>query len=93
MLPDVRTVAEQGLPGYEASLWQGVVAPAGLPPAIAQRLNGEVNTILRQPDVVEALAKLAVDAEPSTAQEFSTRIAGDLAKWRTVIDGAGIRAP
>ena len=93
MLPDVPTVAEQGLPGYDASLWQGIVAPSGLAPSIAQRLNGEVNAILRQPDMVEALAKVAIDAEPSTAQEFASRIAADLAKWRTVIDGAGIHVP
>jgi tripartite-type tricarboxylate transporter receptor subunit TctC len=91
-LADVPTVAESGLPGYEAVLWQAIYAPAGTPAAIVTRLNGEVNAILRDNAVVDAMAKLGVEAEPSTPQELAARIAADLTKWHDVIVSAGIQA-
>jgi tripartite-type tricarboxylate transporter receptor subunit TctC len=91
-LPDVVAVAEAGLPGYESVLWQAIYAPAGTPAAIVNRLNGEVNAILHEAATIEALAKLGVDAEPSTPQGLSDRIAADLKKWHDVIAAAGIQA-
>lgn len=91
-LPDVATVAESGLPGYDSVLWQAIYAPAGTPAAIVTRLNAEVTAILRQNDAVDALAKLGVEAQPGTPQELADRIAADLKKWHDVIVSAGIHA-
>jgi tripartite-type tricarboxylate transporter receptor subunit TctC len=89
-LPDVPTVAESGLPGYESVLWQALYAPAGTPPEIVTRLNNEVNTILRAPEAIDALAKLGVEAQPSTPQQLAGRIAADIKKWHDVIVSADI---
>jgi len=91
ILPDVPTIAESGLPGYESVLWQAIYAPAGTPAPIVTRLNRDVNAILRDSDAVGALAKLGVMAEPSTPQQLADRIGADLAKWREVIAAAGIK--
>jgi tripartite-type tricarboxylate transporter receptor subunit TctC len=91
IMPDVPTIAESGLPGYESVLWQAIYAPVGTPAAIVNRLNAEVNAILRERDVVAALAKIGVEAEPSTQQQLADRIAADIEKWREVIAGAGIK--
>jgi tripartite-type tricarboxylate transporter receptor subunit TctC len=92
-LPDVPTIAEAGLLGYESSLWQALVVPAGTPPAIIARLNREVTAILNDAEVREALAKQGVEAEPGTPEALGNRIRADLAKWRDVITSAGIREP
>jgi tripartite-type tricarboxylate transporter receptor subunit TctC len=91
IMPDVPTIAESGLPDYESVLWQAIYAPAGTPEAIVSRLNAQVNAILREQDVVAALAKIGVEAEPSTQSELADRIAADIKKWREVIVGAGIK--
>jgi tripartite-type tricarboxylate transporter receptor subunit TctC len=91
-LPDVPTIAESGLPGFEGVNWQAIYAPAGTPSPIVARLNAEVNAILHESDMVEALAKLGVEAKPSTPQELADRITVDLKKWREVIVSAGIKA-
>jgi len=90
-MPDVPTVAESGLSGYEAVLWQAIYAPAGTPPAIVDRLNKEVNALLREDGVIAALAKVGVEAEPSTQNELAQRIAAEIKKWREVIVAAGIK--
>jgi tripartite-type tricarboxylate transporter receptor subunit TctC len=90
-MPDVPTIAESGLPGYETVLWQAIYAPAGTPPAIVGRLNKEVNAILHEDSVVAALAKVGVEAEPSTQDALAARIAAEIKKWREVIVSAGIK--
>jgi tripartite-type tricarboxylate transporter receptor subunit TctC len=90
-LPDVPTIAQSGLPGYEAVLWQAIYAPAGTPAPILTRLNTEVNAALYESEAVEALAKLGVEAEPSTPQQLADRIAADIKKWHEVIVSAGIK--
>jgi tripartite-type tricarboxylate transporter receptor subunit TctC len=89
-LPDVPTIAESGLAGYESVLWQAIYAPAGTPEVIVARLNTETVAALHDGGLVGALAKLGVDATPSTPQEFADHIAADLKKWREVIVSAGI---
>jgi tripartite-type tricarboxylate transporter receptor subunit TctC len=90
-MPDVPTIAESGLPGYEATLWQAINAPAGTPASILTRLHAETNALLREPSTANALAKVGVEAEPNTAQELAYRIAADIKKWHEVIVSAGIK--
>jgi tripartite-type tricarboxylate transporter receptor subunit TctC len=90
-LPDVPTIAESSLPGYESVLWQAIYAPIGTPAPILARLNTEVNAALRESEAVDALAKLGVEAAPSTPQQLADRIAADIKKWHDVIVSAGIQ--
>jgi tripartite-type tricarboxylate transporter receptor subunit TctC len=89
-LPDVPTIAESGLPGYESSLWQGYVAPAGTPPAIIARLNREVTAVLSDALVRAALSEQGVEPLPGPPEALGDRIRADVAKWRDVILSAGI---
>jgi tripartite-type tricarboxylate transporter receptor subunit TctC len=91
IMPDVPTIAESGLPGYESVLWQAIYAPADTPQAILDRLNKEVNAILREDDAIAALGKIGVEAEPSSQDELAARIAAEIKKWREVIVSAGIK--
>ncbi len=91
-LPDVPTLAESGLEGYECSLWQAIVAPAAAPPAIIARLNREVGAVLDDPEVRAALAKNGIETEASSPSALGARIRADVTKWRDVITSAGIRA-
>ena len=90
-LPDVPTIAESGLSGYECSLWQAIVAPAATPPAIVARLNRETTAVLGDPDVRAAFAKHGVEPEPGSPEALAARIRDDVKKWREVITSAGIR--
>ena len=91
-LPEVPTIAESGLPGYECTLWQAIVAPAATPPAIIARLNRAVTAVLADAELREAFAKHGVEPEPGSPDMLGTRIRDDVQKWRDVITGAGIRA-
>ena len=90
VLPDVPTLDESGLKGFEASLWLAVVAPAKTPRAIVERMSQEVKAVLADPDVVEALKKQGVDATPSTPDELRARIEHDVAKWKKLAQETGI---
>jgi tripartite-type tricarboxylate transporter receptor subunit TctC len=90
-LPDVPTIAESGLWGYECTLWQAMIAPAGTPAAIIARLNREVAAILADPAVTAAFAKNGVEPDPTSPQALAARIRDDAKKWRAVISSAGIR--
>jgi tripartite-type tricarboxylate transporter receptor subunit TctC len=90
-LPDIPTIAESGLPGYECTLWQAIVAPAATPVAIVARLNREITVILGDADVRAALAKQGIEPEPSSAEALGARIRDDVKKWREVIVSAGIQ--
>jgi tripartite-type tricarboxylate transporter receptor subunit TctC len=91
-LPEVPTVAEAGMPGYEAVLWVALVAPASTSPAIRARLNREVNEILTSGDGKAALVAQGMDAEPGPPEAVSARIRDDIRKWREVAARAGIHA-
>ena len=91
-LPDLPTVAESGVPGYEASLWYGFVGPARLPAEIVQRLNAEIAAVLGAPEVRERLASQGVDARSSTPDEFARVLATDLERWAKVVQRLGLRA-
>ena len=91
-LPELPTVAESGVPGYEASLWYGFVGPAKMPPEIVQRLNAEIVAAINAPDVRERLNNQGVDARASTADEFGRLMVNDLERWAEVIRRAGVKA-
>jgi tripartite-type tricarboxylate transporter receptor subunit TctC len=90
-LPEVPTIAEAGLAGYEASLWQAITAPAGTPAAVVARLNAATNAVLHDRDTLSALDKIGVEPDPGTPQQLADRIAADLQKWHAVIVAAGIK--
>ena len=90
VLPDVPTLDESGLKGFEASLWLAMVAPAKTPPEIVERMSREVKAVLTDPDVVEALRKQGVEATPSTPAELRARIEHDVAKWKKLAQETGI---
>lgn len=90
-LPDVPTVAESGVPGYEATSWYGFVGPANMPKDILDKLNGEIVRALRQPKVAETLTKAGVIIVASTPAEFSEHIKAETLKARKVIEEAGIK--
>jgi tripartite-type tricarboxylate transporter receptor subunit TctC len=91
MLPDLPTLAEAGLPGYEAGLWTGFVFPTGVSPAIITRLNAAVNAVIKDPEVIELLLKQGVETESGGPEVLAARIKADLAKWRDLIVKAGIK--
>ena len=91
VLPDVPTISEAGLPGYEATIWLGIMAPAGTPKPIVDKLNAEINKVLSKPDVKEAWAKQGAEPLVMTPAEFDTYLRGDIDKWAKVIQTAGIK--
>jgi tripartite-type tricarboxylate transporter receptor subunit TctC len=90
-LPDVPTIAESGVPGYEATLWYGILAPARTPEPIVRRMNAELGTALRSPDVVEKLSSQAVEPYHTSPEQFATLIRSELGKWAKVIKASGAK--
>jgi len=89
-LPDVPTVAESGVPGYQASSWNGVAAPARTPKAVIDRLNREVNAAVAAPEVRKRLQELGVDARAGTPEALGALLVSEIAKWKAVIERAKI---
>jgi tripartite-type tricarboxylate transporter receptor subunit TctC len=92
LAPDIPTVAEAGVPGYEVTVWFGLVAPAGTPREIVQKLNAEVVKILAMPDVRERFLAQGVEPVGSTPEQFGEHIRGQMAKWSKVVQDAGVKA-
>ena len=90
--PEIPTVAEAGVPGYEQTAWFGVLAPAGTPRDIIGRLNGEIIKVLNSPDVKERFGKQGVEVRTSTPEQFSTFLRSEVDRWGKVIREAGIKA-
>ena len=90
--PDIPSAKEAGVPGLNALLWFGIMAPAKTPQPIVVRLNREINDSFNQPDTKEALLKLGAIASPTTPEEMRAFIKAELAKWTPVIKDAGIKA-
>ncbi len=91
-LPELPTVAEQGIPGYEIFTWYGVFATGGTPDAVIERLGAEVRTAVADPKVREQLEKQGVDAGSSTPAEFRAFYLAEIAKWGRAVKAAGIKA-
>lgn len=91
-LPDVPTIAEAGVPGYEAVNWWGIIAPAGTPQAVLDRLYKELTAIQKMPELVKRFETEAVEAVQMTPAEFGRYIEQETAKWARVVKDAGIKA-
>ena len=91
-LPDLPTVSESGLKGFETSQWYGIMAPAGTPNAIVQKLSLEINRILKQPDVIERLSADGSVAHGTTPDEFAAFIKAERERWGKVVKSANIKA-
>ena len=85
-LPSAPTIAESGVPGFDVSAWQGLIAPAGLSERILKRLNAETVRILNDPATVERMHTFGNEASPSTPEQFKKRLVDDIAKWTAVAD-------
>jgi len=90
-LPDVPSIAEAGVPGYEATQWFGMLAPAGTPRPIIDRLNHEIVKLLKSPEVRDRLIADGTDPAPTTPEEFGAYIKSETEKWTKVIKAAGIK--
>jgi tripartite-type tricarboxylate transporter receptor subunit TctC len=90
-VPELPTVAEAGLPSFEANNWYGLVAPAKMPREIVNRLNKEVVALLNMPEVKETLFKQGIEAAPSTPEEFGAYIKSEIAKWSKIVKASGAR--
>ena len=88
-LPELPTVAEQGLPGFEATTWHGLVAPAGTPAAVIDALHAAAVKALQDPAVVKSLTDLGVEIAPSTPDEFAKYITAEIPKWAAVVKASG----
>jgi len=91
ILPDVPTIAEAGVPGYGAINWWGILAPAGTPAAIVDRLNKELKAILASDDVKKRLLGQGVDVDYMDPVEFGQYIAQETTQWKRVIQDAHIK--
>jgi tripartite-type tricarboxylate transporter receptor subunit TctC len=91
-MPDVPTVAESGVPGFDVASWYGLLAPAGTPPDIVARLHAETTRILRQPDVQRQFLAMGAAPVGNAPGAFDDEIRADLVRWAAVVKAAGIRA-
>lgn len=91
VLPNVPTIAEAGVPGYEASAWYGLFAPAGTPPAVVRRLHEEAIKALKRPEVRERLTAIGAEPGGNTPEEFQAFIRAEVEKWSKVVKAANIR--
>jgi tripartite-type tricarboxylate transporter receptor subunit TctC len=89
--PDIPTLSEAGVPGYESTIWLGLMAPTGTPKAIVDKLNAEVNKVLNRADVKAAWAKQGATALIMSPAQFETYLRGDIEKWAKLIKTAGIK--
>ncbi len=91
VLPGVPTIAEQGLPAYDMTLWFGMWAPAGTPSAVVQKLNAQVNAIVQHPEVREQFAKLGIQPVPMKTDEFARFVRDEIAVYRRIVQQANIQ--
>jgi tripartite-type tricarboxylate transporter receptor subunit TctC len=91
VMPDLPTVAEAGVPGYEAVIWLGMMAPKNTPPAIINRLNAEISKIASDPEVIQSWAKKGATAMKMTPAEFTKYMNDDIAKWAHIVKISGAK--
>jgi tripartite-type tricarboxylate transporter receptor subunit TctC len=88
-MPDVPTIAEAGVPGYEALVWIGLLAPAGTPKDVIARLNGEITKLIRTDEVKKLIAPTGMDPDPDTPEKFAAYLKADYDKWGKVVRDSG----
>ncbi len=93
VMPEMPTVAEAGVPGYEAIIWLGIMAPAKTPKPVVDLLNAEIRKVMNRADVKEAWAKQGAVPMPMSPAEFEQYLHGDIEKWAKVVKLAGAKAP
>jgi tripartite-type tricarboxylate transporter receptor subunit TctC len=87
--PDIPTVAESGLPGFETGSWQGIVAPANTPPVIVQTLHSTITKILASPEMKARLDQAGAELRPQSPEEFGAFIRSEKARWAKVVKDSG----
>ena len=87
-LPDVPSMNEAGVKNYDATFWYGLLAPAGTPAAVVNKLNAHLRKALADPDVTRPVQVQGLNPAPSTPQEYAARIKADYVKWKKIIEGA-----
>jgi tripartite-type tricarboxylate transporter receptor subunit TctC len=92
VMPNVPTMAESGLQGFDFAVWSGLLGPAGMPTAVVQKINTDANRILGTPEFLEQLKKNAMNPWGGSPQQFATTISTDLQKWRKTIKDGQIKA-
>ncbi len=90
-LPNVPTMQESGLPGFDINTWYGILGPVGLSDVIVKKINADVNEILRQKDTKERLAAIGFEILISTPEEFSQFAQKDIQKWEKVVKSSGAK--
>jgi tripartite-type tricarboxylate transporter receptor subunit TctC len=89
-LPSVPTMQESGIPGYEVTSWYGVCAPSGTPAAVLDKMNADITSVLRSPELQQRLSELITEITPTTRDEFDQFIRAEIARWAQVIKAANI---
>lgn len=91
-MPDVPTIAESGVPGYESTAWFGIVGPPGMPKEVVSQINASLRKALARPDVQKQLGDQGLDLTPTSPDEFRGTLKSEMAKWAAVIKQAGVKA-
>ncbi len=91
-LPDLPTMAEEGLPGFAVNVWFGVFAPKGTPQEVIQKISAELKRELSEPEVVKEMLNIGLEAAPSTPEELSATLKRDIPRWRDIVTEAGVKA-
>ena len=91
LLPDLPTVAESGVKGFEAGTWHAILGPAAMPPEIVKLLSGELGKALKYPDVQEKLLAISLEPQTATPEQLATTLARDVAKWKKIVSQVGIK--
>ncbi len=91
-MPEIPSIAEAGVPGYEATFWMGMSVPKGTPKAIIDKLHRETTALLKSPEIVEGFKRAGTDAAPSTPEQFKKFIQSEYDKWGKVVRAVGIKA-
>jgi tripartite-type tricarboxylate transporter receptor subunit TctC len=92
LVPELPTIGESGLPGYEVTQWYGMQAPTGTPKDVIARINGEVGKILAMPDIIDKLALLGAEPAPSTPEFMTAYVKSEVEKWAKVVKASGAKA-
>jgi tripartite-type tricarboxylate transporter receptor subunit TctC len=90
-LPDVPTIAEAGVKGYEATLWLGIIGPAALPKEVITKLNSVISVLIKKPDIQSALRKVGTEVTYRTPDEFGKFLRSEQEKWAKVVKEIGLK--